>query len=174
MPLRLLFDNLIIPISIIEKKYKGGLYQCYLDHQDRNPWFDEHLFTICDMSFESLFYAAIDRLNTKGLNCYVLDENGIAMWKDAYITDRGFGRKYTHPKWISFASHCDKVLTGKDNKSGEDTYIPDFYTSVYLTGTNPGRKIIDETYGESISSQYVISDEKPGDFMLKFKEKYNI
>ena len=75
MPLKLIFDNLIIPIHIIEEKYEGGFHEFYSLIRNEVHYFDEHLFTISSMSFEMLFYNVIEMLNSKGLNCYDLDKD---------------------------------------------------------------------------------------------------
>ena len=173
MPLKLIFDNLIIPIHIIEEKYEGGFHEFYSLIRNEVHYFDEHLFTISSMSFEMLFYNVIEMLNSKGLNCYDLDKDKNIIWKDAYITDRGFDRKYSPPKWISYANHLEKEATGTiDKDTGEEIIFSNPYHSVYLTGTNPGKKIIDKAYGEVFSTKHVVSDDKPGEFMLKYKEQY--
>ena len=173
MPLKLIFDNLIIPIHIIEEKYEGGFHEFYSLIRNEVHYFDEHLFTISSMSFEMLFYNVIEMLNSKGLNCYEIDKDKNIIWKDAYITDRGFDREYSPPKWISYANHLEKEATGTiDKDTGEEIIISGFHTSVYLTGTNPGEKIIDKAYGEVFSTEHVVSDDKPGEFMLKYKEQY--
>ena len=173
MPLKLIFDNLIIPIHIIEEKYEGGFHEFYSLIRNEVHYFDEHLFTISSMSFEMLFYNVIEMLNSKGLNCYEIDKDKNIIWKDAYITDRGFDRKYSPPKWISYANHLEKEATGTiDKDTGEEIIFSNPYHSVYLTGTNPGKKIIDKAYGEVFSPEHVVSDDKPGEFMLKFIKQY--
>ena len=170
MPLKLIFDNLIIPIHIIEEKYEGGFHEFYSLIRNEVHYFDEHLFTISSMSFEMLFYNVIEILNSKGLNCYQLDKDKNIIWKDAYITDRGFGRKYSKPEWASYASHLEKESMGIiDKDTGKELIYSHNYQSVYLTGTNPGKKVTDKLHGEIFSSENVVSDNKPGEFMIKFK-----
>ena len=189
MPLKLIFDNLIIPIHIIEEKYEGGFHEFYSLIRNEVYYFDEHLFTISSMSFDELFTIEIDKLNAQGFTSYQLEKvkgtfpvwnwlfpkEDIIIWKDVYITNRGSGRKDTQPEWISFANHFkeekDDVIT-VDKKTGEEFFFTNFYNSVYLTGTNPGEKIIDKRYNDMTSAEYIVSDENPSEFMLKFVKQY--
>jgi len=170
MAIRLLFDNLIIPIHILEDKYDGGFEQCCLDHlkvlKNETAWFDDYLFTICAMDYRELDTQII-KFNYRGLDCYTESGNTIHIWCDIYITDRLSLYNYREPDWICFQLHQDKLNVEFDVIKERNIYYTDIYQSAYLKGTKlgPKRKNDDNIF---VSSKDVVSAEKPGKRMKEF------
>lgn len=80
--------NFIVPIEIIEKKYRGGFAQCLRDHHGllgTRVWFDDHLFRDGAMNRIDL-QMIYDHWARQGFKVRA-KRKGTYYWKDCCIID---------------------------------------------------------------------------------------
>jgi len=119
MAVALEFIDVIVPISVIREKYRGGWEQCLKDHEEilgGAAWYDEHLFRTGAMSpldAEDLVgFWESQGLEPKG------EEGGQRFWKDCCVVEGMFGGVTLPCSWIELT---------------EDR------SAAFLAGTEPGQ-----------------------------------
>jgi len=121
MAIALEFIDLVVPVSIIEKKYPGGWERCLLDHAELiggAVWYDENLFrdgAMNPLDIESL----VEQWGKLGMEPTDL-RDGMRVWKDVCVVESMSGGPTLPCDWL--------------------TFDPDERIA-FLTGTEPGAVI---------------------------------
>ena len=131
MSIQLQFLSVVIPISVIEKHYKGGFKQCVDDvaiHIGKTIWFDYDLFREGAMN-PSDVEDIVDRWKSLGVNtCEVV--NGLpSKWVDVCVVDELWGPTLDCD-WLEMDRRSRSVrLKGKEIGEiyGRDKFKPDSY-----------------------------------------------
>lgn len=90
MSISLEFIDFVIPISVIEEKYRGGWIKCLSDHKSLiggTVWFDDHLFRDGAMNSSDIDLL-VDCWTKRGFEPFE-QINGVKVWKDFCILDGG-------------------------------------------------------------------------------------
>jgi len=126
MAIALEFIDLVVPISLIEKKYPGGWARCQKDYERQigsRMWFDDHLLRDGAMSGRDIEYLpqnwTVHGFEPTG------DCDGELFWKDCCVVESMLGGLSLPCDWLEFGP------------GGQ---------SAYLKGTEPGEVIA--WYGE--------------------------
>ena len=120
MAIALEFINVVVPISVVVRKYPGGWERCLEDHADvlgSVVWYDDHLFRDGAMSPADI-ETTVDRWRSLGFTPIATTGTGRPCWKDVCVVEALSARPTLPCGWISIDA---------------DRHV------AYLKGTAPGR-----------------------------------
>lgn len=124
MSIKLEFINVIVPISVINEKYSGGITQCLKDYSDligMKVWCDTNFFRDGAMSPHDA-ECLVDNWSKLGFTTCEIKDGEAIKWIDVCVVDELWGPTLD----------CDWIVMNRETRSA------------YLKDSNPG-----ELYGRN-------------------------